>query len=53
MKIIAYYGANHMDVLFEDGYIAKNVTYQNLKKGNILNHNIKQIKGGEMQRIIM
>ena len=43
MKIIEYYGANHMDVLFEDGYIAKNVTYQNFKKGNILNHNIKQI----------
>lgn len=42
MKIIAYYGANHMDVQFEDGYIAKNVTYQNFKKGNILNHNIKQ-----------
>ena len=44
MKIIKYNGANHMDVCFEDGYIAENVTYQNFKKGNILNHNIKQIK---------
>ena len=42
MRICAYYGTNHMDVVFDDGYIAKNVTYQNFKKGNILNHNIKQ-----------
>lgn len=49
MRICAYSGTNHMDVIFDDGYIAKNVTYQNFKKGNILNHNIKQRRKAEYE----
>lgn len=47
MRILSYYGANHIDVVFEDNYIARNVTYQNFKKGNILNHNIKRNRKAE------
>jgi len=37
MWIIAYRGAFNIDVEFENGYIIKNVVYQNFKNGNIKN----------------
>ena len=39
IKIIAYRGANDIDVQFEDGYIADHVQYSNFKKGTIRNPN--------------
>ena len=39
IKVIAYRGSTNMDVQFEDGYIAQNVSYYNFKRGNIRNPN--------------
>lgn len=39
MKIIRYGRALDIDVVFEDGYIAKNKCYHAFKKGEIKNHN--------------
>ena len=35
MTIIKYNSTNDIDVKFEDGYVIKNVSYSNFKKGNL------------------
>ena len=42
MTIIGYKDKNHIDVIFEDGTIVENKTYNNFKKGLIKNPNFKK-----------
>lgn len=45
MKIIRYKNVNDIDIEFENGYISKNNTYQNFKKGQVRNYLVKQVVG--------
>lgn len=38
MTIIDYRRNDDIDVLFDNGYVAKNIDYSNFKKGNVVNH---------------
>ena len=42
MTIVEYKDKNHIDVIFEDGTIVQNKTYNNFKNGLIKNPNFKK-----------
>lgn len=42
MKIIKYNNYSDIDIEFENGYVSKNNTYQNFKKGQVRNYHKKR-----------
>lgn len=45
MKIIKYNSCSDIDIEFENGYVSKNNTYQNFKKGQVRNYLIEYVFG--------
>lgn len=45
MKIIKYNNYSDIDIEFENGYVSKNNTYQNFKKGQVRNYLIEYVFG--------